>query len=398
MGKKKVMLCMGTRPEIIKMAPLHRALHTIGMETVVFHTGQHREIAMSLYRLFGITPTVQVDALERKGGSLAELGAALLEQSHHAIAAQKPDIVLVHGDTSSALYAALAAFYLEVSIGHVEAGLRTNDPYDPFPEEINRQLIARVARWHFAPTQGARDSLHAEGIKASAIHRVGNTAVDAALDVAQRTETNPALVEWPAALQGLALSLPGRKLILVTAHRRENWGRGIDEIAQAASALVDLEPDTIVVWPVHPNPQVRDTVHAGTAAARQRHPQRLLLSEPLDYACLVAMLKRSWLVMTDSGGIQEEAAAFGTPVLVLRDTTERPELIAQGGGVIVGTDPQAILGAARPLLRAAESRATMVAKRNPFGDGLAARRIASILDSSDVHDPGHTRPAELEDY
>ena len=395
---KKVMLCMGTRPEIIKMAPVHRALRAIGMEAVVFHTGQHRELAMSLYRLFDITPAVQVDALERKGGSLAELGAALMEQSHHAIAAQKPDIVLVHGDTSSALYAALAAFYLEVSIGHVEAGLRTNDPYDPFPEEINRQLIARLARWHFAPTQGARDSLHAEGIAAGAIHKVGNTAVDAALDVAYRTEADPSIAEWPAGLRDLSLHAPGRKLILITAHRRENWGRGIADIAQAVAALVDLEPEVIVVWPVHPNPQVRDAVHAGTAAARQRHPQRLILSEPLDYACLVAMLKRSWLVMTDSGGIQEEAAAFGTPVLVLRETTERPELIAQGGGVIVGTDPQTILGAARPLLRAAESRAAMVVKRNPFGDGSAARRIASILDSSDVHDPGHTRPAELEDY
>lgn len=396
--RKKVMLCMGTRPEIIKMAPVHRALRAIGLEPIVFHTGQHREIAMSLYRLFGITPAVQVNELERKGGSLAELGAALLEQSHHAIEAQKPDIVLVHGDTSSALYAALAAFYLEVSIGHVEAGLRTNDPYNPFPEEINRQLIARVARWHFAPTQGARDSLHAEGIAPSAIHRVGNTAVDAALEVAHRVEANPGLVEWPAALQELALSAPGRKLILVTAHRRENWGRGIAEIALAVAALVDLEPDVIVVWPVHPNPQVRDAVHSGTAAARQRHPGRLLLSDPLDYACLVAMLKRSWLVMTDSGGIQEEAAAFGTPVLVLRETTERPELIEHGGGVVVGTDPQVILAAARPLLSAAESRATMVAKRNPFGDGSAARRIASILDSSDVHEPGHTRPAELEDY
>ena len=395
---KKVMLCMGTRPEIIKMAPVHRALRAIRMETVVFHTGQHREIAMSLYRLFGITPAVQVDDLDRKGGSLAELGAALLEQSHHAIAAQKPDIVLVHGDTSSALYAALAAFYLEVSIGHVEAGLRTYDPYNPFPEEINRQLIARMARWHFAPTQGGREALLAEGIAASAIHKVGNTAVDAALDVAQRAEADPALIEWPAALQDLSVSAPGRKLILVTAHRRENWGRGIADIAQAVAALVELEPDVVVVWPVHPNPQVRDAVHAGTQSTRQHHPGRLLLSEPLEYACLVAMLKRSWLVMTDSGGIQEEAAAFGTPVLVLRDTTERPELIAQGGGVIVGTDPQTILGTARPLLKAAESRASMVARRNPFGDGSAARRIASILDSSDVHDPGHTRPAELEDY
>ncbi len=396
--RKKVMLCMGTRPEIIKMAPLYDALRAIGLEAVVFHTGQHRDIAMPLYRLFGITPAVLVDSLERKGGSLAELGAALLEQSHHAISAQKPDIVLVHGDTSSALYAALAAFYLEVSIGHIEAGLRTGDPYDPFPEEINRSLIGRLARWHFAPTQGAREALLGEGIAAAAIHRVGNTAVDAALAVAQRASANPNLVAWPLALQDLSVSAPGRRLVLVTAHRRESWGQGIADIAQAVSALVDLEPDVVVVWPVHPNPQVRDAVHVGTAAARQRHPQRLLLSDPLDYACLVTILKRSWLVMTDSGGIQEEAAAFGTPVLVLRATTERPELIAQGGGVVVGTDPQMILSTARPLLSSNEARAALVARRNPFGDGSAARRIASILDSSDVHEPGQTRSAELEDY
>jgi UDP-N-acetylglucosamine 2-epimerase (non-hydrolysing) len=398
MHPKKVLLCMGTRPEIIKMAPVVRALEERQIEALVFHTGQHREVAEPLYRLFGIVPAVSVDHLDRKGGSLAELGAALLEASHAAIARVKPDIVLVHGDTSSALMAALAAFYHEVSIGHVEAGLRTGDIYDPFPEEMNRRLIARMARWHFAPTRGARAELSVEGIEASAIHMVGNTAVDAALDVARRARTEAGLVDWPPALRDLRDPDNGRRLVLVTAHRRENWGAGIAGIIQAVAALVEGNPGIMVVWPVHPNPQVRDAVHNGLAATLARHPRRLRLVEPLDYACLVTLLERSWLVLTDSGGIQEEAAAFGTPVLVLRETTERPELIAAGGGIVVGTDPQRIIAAAAPLLRTPDLRAALVLHRNPFGDGNAAERIARILDSSNVQEPGHTMMAELEDY
>jgi UDP-N-acetylglucosamine 2-epimerase (non-hydrolysing) len=379
----KVLLCMGTRPEIIKMAPVHHALVHAGLKSVVFHTGQHQEVAEPLYRLFGITPGARVTSLERKGGSLAELGAALLEESHHAMQAQKPDVVLVHGDTSSALYAALAAFYLQIPIGHVEAGLRTHAPYDPFPEEMNRTLIARMARWHFAPTAGATQALMNEGIAPQAIHQVGNTAVDAALQVAERTHQNPELVDWPESLRGLAVS--GRvdekasKLVLVTAHRRENWGEGITQIAQAVSTLVAERKDSLVVWPVHPNPQVREAVFLHTAQARAQYPDRLLLCDPLDYAALVVLLKQAWLVLTDSGGIQEEAAAFSVPVLVLRETTERPELIEQGGGKVVGTQPQAILNAALPLMHSTQARSTLVARSNPFGDGQAAVRIAKVL-------------------
>jgi UDP-N-acetylglucosamine 2-epimerase (non-hydrolysing) len=385
----KVLLCMGTRPEIIKMAPVHHALAAVGLDSVVFHTGQHQEVAEPLYRLFGITPGARVKSLERKGGSLAELGAALLEESHHAMTAQKPDVVLVHGDTSSALYAALAAFYLQIPIGHVEAGLRTHAPYDPFPEEMNRTLIARMARWHFAPTPGAAQALRHEGIAAQAIHQVGNTAVDAALQVAQRTRQNPQLVDWPEAIQNsawlgaeaanMAADEKTQKLILVTAHRRENWGQGIAQIAQAVSTLVAERKDSIVIWPVHPNPQVRDAVFLHTAQAREQHPSRLVLCDPLDYAALVVLLQQAWLVLTDSGGIQEEAAAFSVPVLVLRETTERPELIEQGGGKVVGTQPQNILKAALPLMHSAQARAGLVARNNPFGDGQAAQRIADVL-------------------
>jgi UDP-N-acetylglucosamine 2-epimerase (non-hydrolysing) len=380
---QNMLLCMGTRPEIIKMAPVHHALQAAGLKSVVFHTGQHQEVAQPLYRLFGIKPGAQVTSLERKGGSLAELGAALLEESHHALQAQKPDAVLVHGDTSSALYAALAAFYLHIPIGHVEAGLRTHDTYNPFPEEMNRTLIARMAKWHFAPTAGARLALMHEGIAPQAIYQVGNTAVDAALEVAERTRQNPALVDWPASLQGFTPSDGPQenapKLILVTAHRRENWGVGITQIAQAVCTLIAERADSLVVWPVHPNPQVRDAVMMHTAEARKRYPSRLLLCDPLDYAALVTLLKQAWLVLTDSGGIQEEAAAFGVPVLVLRETTERPELIEQGGGKVIGTKPQAILNAALPLMHNAQSRATLVARSNPFGDGKAAQRIADVL-------------------
>jgi len=396
--KRKVMLCMGTRPEIIKMAPVHHAINDAGMESVVFHTGQHREIAMLLYRLFDIRPAQEVTHLDRKGGSLAELGAALLEAAHHAIEAEQPEVVLVHGDTSSALMAALAAFYHELPIGHVEAGLRTGNLYDPFPEEANRTLIARLARWHFAPTRGARASLHAEGISPPGIHMVGNTAVDAAKEVARRVEANPALAQWPAELAPF-LHLPGgQRVVLVTAHRRENWGEPMRDIAQSVAALVETHPQLTVVWPVHPNPEVRSVVEAQTARTRERHPNRLLLCAPLDYACLVVLLKRSWIVLTDSGGIQEEAAGFGTPVLVLRATTERPELIAAGGGMMVGTDPQRILATVKTLSTDAGARARLSVARNPFGDGTAASRIASILASSAVHESGHTRPAELEDY
>lgn len=398
MFKKKVLLCMGTRPEIIKMAPVVRALAEREIESVVFHTGQHREVAEPLYRLFGIQPVVNVDGLDRKGGSLAELGAALLEAAHHAIARETPDIVLVHGDTSSALMAALAAYYHEISIGHVEAGLRTGDPYNPFPEEMNRRLIGRMARWHFAPTRGARAALEIEGIPSSAIHMVGNTAVDAALDVARRSHLEPGLTVWPPELADLQADDSQRHLVLVTAHRRENWGEGIAGIIQAVATLVDTHPGITVVWPVHPNPAVRDAVHSGLAPAVARHPRRLRLVEPLDYTCLVALLERSWLVMTDSGGIQEEAAAFGTPVLVLRENTERPELIAAGGGIVVGTDPRRIVVAAAPMLHTPDLRAALVLHRNPFGDGAAALRIARILDSSAVAEPGHTVHAELEDF
>jgi UDP-N-acetylglucosamine 2-epimerase len=396
--KKRVLLCMGTRPEIIKMAPVVRALEEHEIESVVFHTGQHREVAEPLYRLFGIQPVANLNGLDRKGGSLAELGAALLEAAHHAIAREKPDVVLVHGDTSSALMAALAAYYHQKSIGHVEAGLRTGDPYNPFPEEMNRRLIGRMARWHFAPTRGARAALELEGIAPSAIHMVGNTAVDAALDVARRARLEPRLIAWPQALCDLRDSDDARHLVVVTAHRRENWGEGIAGIVQAVAALIDAHSAVTVVWPVHPNPAIRDAVHAGLAPTLARHPSRLRLVEPLDYTCLVALLERAWLVMTDSGGIQEEAAAFGTPVLVLRENTERPELITAGGGIVVGTDPQDILAAAAPMLRTPDLRAALVLHRNPFGDGAAALRIARILDSSAVLEPGHTVNAELEDY
>jgi UDP-N-acetylglucosamine 2-epimerase len=397
--KRKVMLCMGTRPEIIKMAPVHHAINAAGMQSVVFHTGQHREIAMPLYRLFDVDPVREVVQLDRKGGSLAELGSALLEAAHHAIEAEEPELVLVHGDTSSALMAAMAAFYQEVPIGHVEAGLRSGSLHDPFPEEANRRLIARLARWHFAPTRGARAALEREGVPASSIHMVGNTVVDAAQQVARRVEHDPSLAQWPAELASLAKRpAKGSRLVLVTAHRRENWGVGMRDIAQAISTMVRTHPDVTVVWPVHPNPEVRGVVEAGTQAAREAHPERLLLSPPLDHACLITLLKRAWLVMTDSGGIQEEAASFGAPVLVLRATTERPELIAAGGALLVGTHPRRIAAAVNALVRDAGGHAAMSVQRNPFGDGSAAVRIASILASSGVNVSGLTRPAELEDY
>lgn len=375
-----VLISVGTRPEIIKMAPVHAALRARGLPVAWVHTGQHREMADSLYDFFGIVPE-HVIPLERRNGSLAHLNGLLLEGLSALYEQLRPSAVLVHGDTTSTLASAQAAFYNDVPIGHVEAGLRTGNAREPFPEEKNRELTARLARWHFAPTPGAAANLAREGIADSQVRTVGNTAVDAALAACARLDALIAAGEpvLPAPIDALRRQGDGWRLITVTAHRRENWGEGIASAARAVARLLAAHDDLAVVWPVHGNPAVSDTVHRELGAMARELGGRLTLCPPLDYPALLWCLRRSVLALTDSGGIQEEGAALSTPVLVLRNTTERPELIDAGAGLLVGTDADQVVAAVTRLLTDDAALQRMRAAVNPFGDGHTAQRVADTL-------------------
>ena len=379
---RPVLISVGTRPEIIKMAPVYAELRRRGVPVAWVHSGQHREMAETLYTFFGIQPEYEV-TLERSNASLAHLNALLLERLSEVYAHARPAAVLVHGDTTSTLASAQAAFYLDIPIGHVEAGLRTFKAREPFPEEKNRELTARLAHWHFAPTAGAAANLAREGIGAHHVHMVGNTAVDAALAGVARLDglLHSGALVLPEPLQRLQPYLAHGRLITVTAHRRENWGAGIQDIARAVSRLLQGDPRLAVVWPVHGNPAVADTVHAELGELATRLEGRLCLCPPLDYPALLWCLQHSALALTDSGGIQEEGAALSRPVLVLRETTERPELIEAGAGLIVGTDMQRIVGAVTRLLGEGTELARMREAVNPFGDGRTSQRIADVLEA-----------------
>ena len=375
-----LLISVGTRPEIIKMAPVHAELRRRGMPVAWVHTGQHREMAETLYRFFGISPEHEV-ALQRHNGSLAHLNAQLLEGLSALYERLRPCAVLVHGDTTSTLASAQAAFYNDVPVGHVEAGLRTFNSREPFPEEKNRELTARLARWHFAPTPGAAANLLREGVAAEAVHTVGNTAVDAALATCalldQRLQGGTEAL--PVELESLRRQGRAWRLITVTAHRRENWGGGIRGAARAVARLMAAHDDLAVVWPVHGNPAVSDTVHLELDTLARELGSRLVLCPPLDYPALLWCLRRSVLALTDSGGIQEEGAALSTPVLVLRNTTERPELIDAGAGALVGTDEDAVFNAVSRLLADRPALQRMRDAVNPFGDGRSSQRVADVL-------------------
>jgi UDP-N-acetylglucosamine 2-epimerase len=375
-----VLISVGTRPEIIKMAPVHAELRRRGVPVVWVHTRQHREMADTLYDFFGIQPEHQI-ALERRNGSLAHLNGQLLEGLSALFEQLAPRAVLVHGDTTSTLASAQAAYYLNVPVGHVEAGLRTFMSREPFPEEKNRELTARLACWHFAPTAGAAANLAREGIDGAAVHTVGNTAVDAALATCVRLDQLMADggVALPAEINLLQRNVGVRRLMTVTAHRRENWGDGIRSTARAVASLLNNNADLAVVWPVHGNPVVGDTVHAELDELAGTLGGRLTLCPPLDYPALLWCLRRSALVLTDSGGIQEEGAALSVPVLVLRNTTERPELIDAGAGMLVGTGEAHIVSVVSHLLTDDTDLTRMRAANNPFGDGHTSARVADIL-------------------
>jgi UDP-N-acetylglucosamine 2-epimerase (non-hydrolysing) len=373
------LLCMGTRPEIIKMAPVYRALRTAGDPVCVMHTGQDDARAWPLYRFFAMRPECEV-VLTRSRNDLTHLAGELLARIGEVLDYIRPRGVLVQGDTLSALTAATAAFLARIPVGHVEAGLRSHAMYDPFPEEKTRELIARLASVHFAPTAQARANLLREGVDDASIVVTGNTVVDATRLATARLRTDRrSLVETEVA-EFLAAHA-GHRIGLVTAHRRESWGAGIERIAAAVARILREHPDVAVVWPVHANPTIAQAVAAGMAGLDPLSASRLLLTAPIEYPTLIATLQASWIVLTDSGGIQEEAVAMGVPTLVLRATTERPEILAAGYGRLVGTAVDSIATAfdALTLDRAAHAAMRCPLGASPFGDGGAGERISSAL-------------------
>ena len=354
------MCVVGTRPEGIKMAPVIQLLTRADWcECFVLCTAQHRELLDQVLELFKIVPHADFGVM-RPNQSLSTLTSRLIEHFDGVLGDVRPDALLAQGDTTTSMVAALSSFYHRVPFGHVEAGLRTGNLYGPFPEEVNRLLAARMARWHFAPTQQASGNLLAEGIDPAQVHVTGNTVIDALLQVAARCpEPSHAAT---------------RRLVLVTAHRRENFGRPLENICQALRHLADSREDCEFLYPVHPNPNVK----AAVVAALGAHP-RIRLVEPLDYAAFVAAMKRSHFILTDSGGVQEEAPALGKPVLVLRDETERPEAVAAGVVRLVGTDFVRIVAESVRLLDDADHYAAMARGVSPYGDGQAAERIVAVL-------------------
>lgn len=360
--KKRVMVAIGTRPEAIKMAPVVLALRReFWAEVRVLATAQHRDMLDQVLGVFDIEPDLDLDIM-RPNQTLPELTSRLLVKLDAVLEAEQPDLVLAQGDTTTVMAVAMAAFYRRVPVGHVEAGLRTGDIHNPFPEEMNRVIAGRLSRWHFAPTDGARTNLLREGFAAGSIHVTGNTVIDALLQAADRELRLP--VDIP----------PEQRLVLVTAHRRENFGKPFREACHAIRELADLHPDIHVLYPVHPNPNV--SVPAREILAG--HP-RITLCQPFGYMDFVAAMKRSCLVLTDSGGVQEEAPALGKPVLVMRRETERPEAVVEGVVRLVGTDREAILAEAGRLLRDSSAYAAMAKGASPYGDGRAAGRIVEIL-------------------
>jgi UDP-N-acetylglucosamine 2-epimerase (non-hydrolysing) len=373
-------MCMGTRPEIIKMAPVYHAALATDLEPVVLHTGQHEEMAWPVYDFFKVQPT-HICQLARARTTLGHLGGRIMDEVDAVIERERVDAVLVHGDTSSALMAALAAFYAQIPVGHVEAGLRSHDLSDPFPEEQNRQLIARLASWHFAPTERAAANLRQERVSGESIHVVGNTIVDATrlgLDHAIAAYAGAPTHEGCEVADFIAEMGEGR-LVLVTSHRRENWGAPIARVAHTIRELLEAHEDLHVVWPVHANPVVRESVMAVMSNLPTDVQERILLTGSLDYPQMLWALRNAWLAVTDSGGIQEEASALRVPVLVTRKTTERPELIEAGGGVLVGTDPGRIRRWVESLRDRPILHARMRGVRNPYGDGHSGEAIAGVL-------------------
>jgi UDP-N-acetylglucosamine 2-epimerase (non-hydrolysing) len=357
--KPLVMTVFGTRPEAVKMAPLVLALKACpDIETALVVTAQHREMLDQVLDLFGLVPDHDLD-LMKAGQTLTDITARVLTNLGPVLDERKPALVLVHGDTTTTFAASLAAFYRQIPVGHVEAGLRTPDRYNPYPEEMNRRLTTQLTSLHFAPTATSEAHLRAENVDPASIYRTGNTVIDALLMTAKKLPPGPAA--------------EGRQ-ILVTAHRRENWGEPMANICRAVRRLAEANPDVRVLFPIHRNPVVRETANAILGDL-----PRVKMIEPLDYAPFVAAMRDSHLILTDSGGVQEEAPSLGKPVLVMRTTTERPEAIDAGTVKLVGVDEDVIVRTAQTLLDDPAAYDRMAKSVNPYGDGRACERIVEAV-------------------
>jgi len=361
---KKVMVVFGTRPEAIKMCPLvNECKKRAGLETIVCVTGQHRQMLDQVLGAFGVVPDYDLSIMKDKQ-TLFDITTNILNRIREVLETEKPDVVLVHGDTSTTFVTALACFYLQIPVGHVEAGLRTYNLYSPYPEEFNRQAVSILSRYNFSPTELSRDNLLREGKDPDTIYITGNTAIDALQTTVRKDYTHPQL-EWAE----------GSRLILITAHRRENLGQPMHSMFRAIRRVMDEHPDVKAIYPIHMNPAVREA-----AAAELGDCDRIRIIEPLEVLDFHNFLARSYMILTDSGGIQEEAPSLGKPVLVMRDTTERPEGIKAGTLKLVGTSEEVIYNEFTKLLTDTTAYNAMSKASNPYGDGHACERIANILE------------------
>ncbi|MBQ4327586.1 MAG: UDP-N-acetylglucosamine 2-epimerase (non-hydrolyzing) [Clostridia bacterium] len=362
---KTVMLVFGTRPEAIKMCPLVKELKSRkNLKTVVCVTGQHREMLSQVLDAFEVAPDYDLSIM-RTNQTLFDITSNILDRIKCVLEIEHPDVVLVHGDTSTTFVTALACFYMQIPVGHVEAGLRTYDIYSPYPEEFNRQAVGIIAKYNFSPTELSRDNLLREGKRADSIYVTGNTAIDALKTTVRDDYSHPEL-DWAS----------DSRLIIITAHRRENLGKPMHSMFRAIRRILDEHPDVKAIYPIHMNPLVREA-----AAQELGDCERIHIIEPLDVIDFHNFIARSYMILTDSGGIQEEAPSLGKPVLVMRDTTERPEGIAAGTLRLVGTDEQVIYDSFKELLEDPEAYNKMSHASNPYGDGTACRQIADILEN-----------------
>ena len=381
---KRILLVFGTRPEAIKMAPLVREFqkHPEAFETIVCVTGQHREMLDQVLRIFGIQPDYDLNIM-RQGQDLYDVTARVLLGMRDVLREARPDVVLVHGDTTTSTAAALAAFYQRIPVGHVEAGLRTHDIYSPWPEEMNRQLTGRIATYHFAPTPLSKRNLTEEGVSPDRIVVTGNTVIDALRQVVSRIKADASLdagLERTLRAGGYDVCRlrDGRRLVLITGHRRENFGEGFIHMCTAIKDLTRRYPEVDFVYPMHLNPNVRRPIHE-VFGDDLSGLGNMFFIEPLEYLSFVYLMEKSAIVLTDSGGIQEEAPGLGKPVLVMRDTTERPEALDAGTVRLVGTDYDKITREVSTLLDDASAYERMSQAVNPYGDGLACGRIVQFL-------------------
>lgn len=369
----KIISVFGTRPEAIKMAPVVKALEAaVGIESQVVVTAQHREMLDQVLELFQIAPNYDLN-LMRPGQTLEEVTAGALQGLGTILDETKPDIVLVHGDTTTTLSASLAAYYKRIPVGHVEAGLRTGNIYSPWPEEVNRKVAGVIASLHFAPTEKSALNLRAEGVPAAQVVITGNTVIDALLTVVDKLDND---LQYSAGLDELFKLDRTKKLILVTGHRRESFGGGFDRICDAIASLAQRQ-DVQIIYPVHLNPNVKGPVETSLGEL-----ERVSLIDPQDYLPFVHLMRRAHLILTDSGGVQEEAPSLGKPVLVMRDTTERPEAVDAGTVKLVGTDTDLIFREVSMLLDEQAAYEAMSRAHNPYGDGKASQRICEAIVSS----------------